>query len=217
MSGVGRPAGQKDKAPRKPRGDADRARALARAASSAGPGASLASFLSRGGSAGSSGDAPAAAPAVAAPPDAEMEETTVVEEFAPGSGGLPSGPPGAPRPPDLQPDPVVPEVRPGTDGGDQEEADAAGHDAGAADGPEQRADPEREDAEDAFIDDDDDDNELEDSPQKTLLAAMAKRLQAELSSRGTLTDDWLLAHLKRNEFWVRKAHIQEVRLPCRCQ
>ena len=92
-----------------------------------------------------------------------------------------------------------------------------GHDAGAADGPEQRADPEREDAEDAFIDDDDDDNELEDSPQKTLLAAMAKRLQAELSSRGTLTDNWLLAHLKRNEFWVRKAHIQEVRLPCRCQ
>ena len=216
MSGVRRPAGQKDKAPRKSRGVADRARALARAASSAGP-ASLASFLSHGGSAGSSGDAPAAAPAVAAPPDAEMEETTVVEEFAPGSGGLPSGPPGAPRPPDLQPDPVVPEVRPGTDGGDQEEADAAGHDAGAADGPEQRADPEREDAEDAFIDDDDDDNELEDSPQKTFLAAMAKRLQAELSSRGTLTDNWLLAHLKRNEFWVRKAHIQEVRVPCRCQ
>ena len=92
----------------------------------------------------------------------------------------------------MQPDPVVvPEVRPGTDGGDQE-AEAASHDAGAADGPEQRADPEREDAEDAFIDDDDDDdddNELEDSPQKTLLAAMAKRLQAELSSRGTLTDD----------------------------
>ena len=157
MSGVGRPAGQRDKAPRKSRGGADRARALARAASSAGPGASLASFLSHGGSAGSSGDAPAAAPAVAAPPDAEMEETTVVEEPAPGSGGLPSGPPGAPRPPDLQPDPVVPEARPGTDGGDQEEADAAGHDAGAADGPEQRADPEREDAEDAFIDDDDDD------------------------------------------------------------
>ena len=102
------------------------------------------------------------------------------------------GPPGALRPPDMQPDPVVvPEVRPGTDGGDQE-AEAASHDAGAADGPEQRADPEREDAEDAFIDDDDDDdddNELEDSPQKTLLAAMAKRLQAELSSRGTLTDD----------------------------
>ena len=143
MSGVGRPAGQRDKAPRKSRGGADRARALARAASSAGPGASLASFLSHGGSAGSSGDAPAAAPAVAAPPDAEMEETTVVEEPAPGSGGLPSGPPGAPRPPDLQPDPVVPEARPGTDGGDQEEADAAGHDAGAADGPEQRADPER--------------------------------------------------------------------------
>ena len=55
MSGVRRPAGQKDKAPRKSRGVADRARALARAASSAGPGASLASFLSRGGSAGSSG------------------------------------------------------------------------------------------------------------------------------------------------------------------
>ena len=110
MSGVGRPAGQKDKAPRKSRGGADRARALARAASSAGPGAK-AGFLSRGGSAGSSGDAPAAAPAVAAPPDAEMEETTEVEEPAPGSGGLPPGPPGAPRPPDLQPDPVVPEVR----------------------------------------------------------------------------------------------------------
>ena len=185
MSGVGRPAGQKDKAPRKSRGVADRARALARAASSAGP-ASLASFLSHGGSAGSSGDAPAAAPAVAAPPDAEisMEETTVVEEFAPGSGGLPSGPPGAPRPPDLQPDPVVPEVRPGTDGGDQEEADAAGHDAGAADGPEQRADPEREDAEDAFIDDDDD-NELD------LQAAAGDRAAGSTEPPAAAADDVL--------------------------
>ena len=42
-------------------------------------------------------------------------------------------------------------------------------------------------------------------------AAMAKRLQSELSSRGALTENWLLAHLKRNEFWVRKAHIQAVR------
>ena len=70
--------------------------------------------------------------------------------------------------------------------------------------------PEQEDAESAFIDDDDD-HELEESPQKTFLAAMAKRLQSELSSRGALTENWLLAHLKRNEFWVRKAHIQEVR------
>ena len=77
----------------------------------------------------------------------------------------------------MQPDPVVvPEVRPGTDGGDQE-AEAASHDAGAADGPEQRADPEREDAEDAFIDDDDDDNELD------LQAAAGDRAAAVLSHR----------------------------------
>ena len=114
-----------------------------------------------------------------------MEETTVVEEFAPGSGGLPSGPPGAPRPPDLQPDPVVPEVRPGTDGGDQEEADAAGHDAGAADGPEQRADPEREDAEDAFIDDDDDDNELD------LQAAAGDRAAGSTEPPAAAADDVL--------------------------
>ena len=52
-----------------------------------------------------------------------------------------------------------------------------GHDAGAADGPEQRADPEREDAEDAFIDDDDDDNELD------LQAAAGDRAAAVLSHR----------------------------------
>ena len=77
---------------------------------------------------------------------------------------------------------------------------------------EQRADPVQEDAEDALIDDDD--NGLEESPQKTLLTAMAKRLQVELSSRGAMTENWLLAHLRHNEFWVRKAHIQEVCMPC---
>ena len=94
------------------------------------------------------------------------------------------GPPGAPRPPDMQPDPVVvPEVRPGTDGGDQE-VEAASHDAGAADGPEQRADPEREDAEDAFIDDDDD-NELD------LQAAAGDRAAGSTEPPAAAADDVL--------------------------
>ena len=102
MSGVGRPAGQKDKAPRKSRGVADRARALDRARTT-------------------------------------RSATSTRYAARPGRG-----PRGAAW---------------NRDGGDQE-AEAASHDAGAADGPEQRADPEREDAEDAFIDDDDD-NELD--------------------------------------------------------
>ena len=96
----------------------------------------------------------------------------------------------------------------------EDEAGEAGEERDANDNaPETgRTDPSRQDnVEDATVDADEED--IQDSPMKTFLAAVAERLQAELKTSGALTDNWLLAHLRKNDFWVREAHIQEVSTP----
>ena len=53
----------------------------------------------------------------------------------------------------------------------------------------------------------------DDNPMKVLLAAVAHRLQTELKTTGPATDNWLLAHLKQNDFWLLTAQLPWVRRP----
>ena len=48
------------------------------------------------------------------------------------------------------------------------------------------------------------------NPMALLLAALVQRLQMELKTSGPATHNWLLAHLKCNDFWLLTSHLQEV-------
>lgn len=51
----------------------------------------------------------------------------------------------------------------------------------------------------------------DENPMRVLLAAVVQRLQVELKTTGVATHNWLLAHLKQNDFWLLTAHLAWVR------
>ena len=197
MPPVGRPAGSKDKAPRKNRRATELQNKRDRAAHSMRRSSNLAAFWGGSQSVSSAAGVSSAASAN----DAPMHDVSAGPN-APPPGGAPAA-----DPPQNQSAGAPMGQSPENGGGQQQDepveeteddAGEAGEERDANDNaPETgRTDPSRQDnVEDATIDADDED--IQDSPMKTFLAAVAERLQAELKTSGALTDNWLLTGRQR--------------------